>query len=318
MNHDPNETKATSERRLTRPLMGGLIALLFILLQCLMIVRTDETVVISTLGRPDPAPRDPGLRLKWPWPIQRIHRMDARIQTLEGVYEQTATGDQRVVLAAVYAGWRISDPIRFLSLESQTQAEAHLDSLIRSRKNAVIGQYPFSALVNVDPDAVRIEQIEREILAEVRDSARELYGIDIVFLGIHKMGLPPSVTDAVYRRMRQERESEAAGRREEGLRRAAEIRADADRERSAILAEAEAEALRIRADGESAAAEHYTVFNENPDMAIFLRKLEALERILDRRTTLVLDADTPPFDLLLGTPFLPREPSETGVNTTTP
>ncbi len=302
MNHNIEEQQAKSARRLARPLIGVLIALLFIFLQCLMIVRTDETVVISTLGRPDATPREPGLRLKWPWPIQRIHRMDARIQTLEGAYEQTATGDQRVVLAAVYAGWRISDPIRFLNLESQAQAETHLDSLIRSRKNAVIGQYPFSALVNVDPQAVRIEQIEREILADVRDSARDLYGIDIVFLGIHKLGLPPSVTDAVYRRMRQERESEAVGRHEEGLRRAAEIRADADRERSEILAAAEAEALRIRAAGESAAAEHYSVFNQNPEMAIFLRKLEALERILDRRTTLVLDADTPPFDLLLGTP----------------
>ncbi len=312
MNHETTEAQPSSRRRRLRPLIGGVIALLFVFLQCLMIVRTDETVVVSTLGRPDPEPRSPGLRLKWPWPIQRIHRMDARIQTLEGAYEQTATADQRVVLAAVYVGWRISDPIRFLALEGRAQAETHLDSLIRSRKNAVIGQHRFSALVNVDPDAVRIEQIEREILEEVRPSARELYGIEIEFLGLHKLGLPPSVTDAVYRRMRQERESEAVGRREEGLRRAAEIRADADRERSAILAQAESEALRIVAEGESAAAEYYRVFNENPELAIFLRKLETLERMLDRRTTLILDAGTPPFDLLQEVPHsLDTGPVET-------
>ncbi len=287
-----------SPRRRGRSLIGALLAILFVLLQCLMVVRTDEQVLVSTLGRPDRLPRSPGLRLKWPWPIQRIHRMDARIQTFEGAYEQTSTGDQRVVLAAVYAGWRIADPFRFLSLESQAQAETHLDSLIRSHKDAIIGQYPFSALVNVDPDAVRIEHIEREILGAVQGPALELYGIEIQLLGFRKLGLPPSVTDAVYRRMRQERESAAVGRREDGLRRAAEIRADADRERSAILAHAEAEALRIRADGEAAAAEHYAVFKAHPEMAIFFRKLEALEMIIDRNTTLILDADTPPFDLL--------------------
>lgn len=318
MNQHAIQTIPPSGRKPARPFIAGLIAMLFVVLQCLMIVRTDEMVVISTLGRPEATPRDPGLRLKWPWPIQRIHRMDARIQTLEGAYEQTATADQRVVLAAVYAGWRIQDPIRFLNLESQTQAETHLDSLIRSRKNAVLGQYPFSALVNVDPEAVRIEDIEAAILDEVRDAARDLYGIEVVFLGIHKLGLPPSVTDAVYRRMRQERESEAAGRREEGLRRAAEIRADADRQRSAILAEAEAEALTLRAEGESAAAKHYHVFDQNPELALFLRKLEALERILDQRTTLVLDADTPPFDLLLGKPPALRDPLDSTPNHTTP
>lgn len=298
MSQETNDTPAVTGFRRLRPLIGGLIVVLFLLLQCLMIVRTDERVVVSTLGRPDQAPRRPGLRIKWPWPIQRVHRMDARIQTLEGAYEQTATADQRVVLASVYAGWRISDPLRFLQLESPAQAEAHLDGLIRSHKNAVLGQYPFSALVNVDPDAVLLERIEREILEAVRGPAHELYGIEVNLLGFRKLGLPPSVTEAVYRRMRQERESAAVGRREEGLRLAAEIRADADHERSAIMAEAEAEALRLRAAGEAAAAEHYEVFNQNPEMAIFLRKLEALERVLDRNTTLVLDADTPPFDLL--------------------
>ncbi len=279
-------------------LSGILIGLLFVLLQCLVIARTDEKIVISTLGRPHPVPRQAGLSLKWPWPIQRLHRLDARIRILEGAYEQTSTGDQRVVLASVYAGWRIADPIRFLNLESAAQASAYLDGLIRSHKNAVIGQYPFSALVNIDPDAVRIDRIESEILEAARESARELYGIEIKFIGLRKLGLPPSVTEAVYRRMIQERESAAAGRREEGLRRAAQIRADADRERAVILAEAEAEALRIRAEGEAASAEHYAVFGQNPELAVFLRKLEALERILDRNTTLILDADTPPFDLL--------------------
>ena len=43
---------------------------------------------------------------------------------------------------------------------------------------------------------------------------------------------------------------------------------------------------------------YYEVFRQNPELAIFLRKLESLERTLQSKSTLVLTDDTPPFDLL--------------------
>ena len=39
-------------------------------------------------------------------------------------------------------------------------------------------------------------------------------------------------------------------------------------------------------------------FKENPELAIFLIKLSALEQTLKERSTLILDERTPPFDLL--------------------
>ena len=65
-----------------------------------------------------------------------------------------------------------------------------------------------------------------------------------------------------------------------------------------MLAKAEGEAKRIRAEGDKTAAEHYAVFRKNPELAAFLRKLDALRLTLSEKTTLVLDTNTPPYDLL--------------------
>ena len=60
----------------------------------------------------------------------------------------------------------------------------------------------------------------------------------------------------------------------------------------------EATAKSIRAEGDAEAAKYYEVFKENPELAVFLRKLDSLRRIMKGRTTLVLDTNAAPFDLL--------------------
>ncbi|MCH7745457.1 MAG: AAA family ATPase [Chloroflexi bacterium] len=53
-------------------------------------VRYTETVVITTFGRPSEPVTEPGVRMKWPWPIQRVVRYDKRERILEGVEEAHA------------------------------------------------------------------------------------------------------------------------------------------------------------------------------------------------------------------------------------
>jgi len=113
------------------------------------------------------------------------------------------------------------------------------------------------------------------------------------------LGLPEAITRKVFDRMRKERERIAERYRAEGESRAAEIRAKADLEKDRILAEADANAKRIRGQGVAEAAKYYTVFQKKPELAIFLRSLDALETTLKKRTTLVVDPRTPPYDLLV-------------------
>ena len=282
-------------------LVGTALAALFILLQVLFILREGEVAVVTLFGKPERALTDAGAYLRWPWPVQRVFRFDGRIRCMEGVLQETMTGDGKNILVSLYAGWQIKDPRLFLErVGSVPQAEAHLDGLLRSYKNAVVGQYTFANLVNVDPTAIRFGELEERILASARPEALARYGVDIPFIGIRKLELPEAITEKVFDRMRAERNELAERYRSEGEAEAMRIRAEADRQRDEILAQAEADAKRLRAEGDAEAAAFYRVFEQDPQLAIFLRKLEAMENTLKNKATVVLSTDTAPFDLLRG------------------
>jgi membrane protease subunit HflC len=233
--------------------------------------------------------------------VQRIYRYDNRTRTLEGSFEEALTQDGKNVLVELYAGWRIDDPVRFLErVGTVEQAEAGLDGLLRTYKNATLGQVRFASLVNTDAGQLKLDAIESDVLAAVKPQALDRYGIDVRFVGIRRLGLPESITASVFDRMRAERQELADRYRSEGEGEAIKIRAQADSERDQILAKAEAEAKRIRAEGDAAAADYYKVFEKDPELAMFLRKLEVLEETLKEKSTVVLSADTEPFDLLSG------------------
>ena len=76
------------------------------------------------------------------------------------------------------------------------------------------------------------------------------------------------------------------------------IRTDTDRKSQELLAAAEARAKRIRGRGDAEAAKHYAKLEADPELAMLLRDLEALQKILEDRTTLVVPTDKKPFSLL--------------------
>ncbi|MBN1675541.1 MAG: protease modulator HflC [Kiritimatiellae bacterium] len=288
-------------------ILAGLLAVaVFVLLQVVFVVRTGEVAIVTTWGKTEDPITEPGLCFKWPRPAQRCHIFDRRVHCLEGNFEQTLTRDGRNIILMAYAGWRIEDPLKFFTrVGTIAEAERALEGLLRNYKNGVVGQHAFSALVNVNPQELKFGQIENEILAAVRPEALERYGLDVALLGIRRVGLPESTTEAVFKRMRQERESVAVKYRSDGEKEATVIRAQADKEAKSLLAEAEASAKRIKAEGDATAAEYYAVFEKHPELAMFLRKLEALQETMKEKSTVILDTDTVPYDLLRGQKALP-------------
>jgi membrane protease subunit HflC len=115
---------------------------------------------------------------------------------------------------------------------------------------------------------------------------------------IKKLGLPESVTQTVFERMKTERQLLITSIKSAGEAQSTRTRAEADSEAASTLAKADAEAIRIRGEGESKAAEALAEFRKSPELAVFNMKLDALEQMLKQRTTLVLDQTTSPLDLL--------------------
>ncbi len=268
-------------------------------------VNFDETALITTFGKASEKSlknRDgegAGLYLKWPWPIQQVIRFDRRLQVLEDRLEQQETSDKQVVIIKAYAAWRITDPLAFYrSFVSRDKARNFLRDRLRTAK-AEIGRFSFDDLTNTDPEKLRLHEAEEALLQRIRgDLAKQGCGIYVHTVGINRIVLPENITRSVFTRMRQTRNRLAQNARSEGKAAANSIRAKTDSDKKRILAFTERIAQNIRAQGDAAAAEYYNEYSKNKDFAIFLRKLDALKKSLEKNTTFILDTESEPFDLL--------------------
>ena len=107
----------------------------------------------------------------------------------------------------VYCAWRIEDPVTFhQKIEYVDAAQERLRTLLRNDKKGVINRRNMEELINTDPDAMRIPDIEGEIFQLVAKKAMEDYGIEVARVGVKSLGLPENVSAAVIDAMKEERQ----------------------------------------------------------------------------------------------------------------
>jgi membrane protease subunit HflC len=258
--------------------------------------------VVTLFSKPHRTISEPGLYARLPWPIENVHKLDQRIQNIESQFEETKLPDQNSIFLMVYAGWKIENPEVFFPRfpgGSIPLAESALESLVRSAKNEVAGQHPFSDFISADVNQMKFAEIEKEILKRVQDQVQaQNYGIEVKFVQIKKLGLPENVTQNVFERMQSERQKLISKIQAGGEEEATKIKSAADSKAATLLAEADAKALQIRAQGEAEAIKSLGILQTEPRLANFNMKLSALEQMLKEKTTLILDQSTPPLDLL--------------------
>jgi modulator of FtsH protease HflC len=286
--------------------IGILLVLIVGLLLFVFQVRKSEVVVVTTFGKPTRDISEPGPHLKWPWPIESVHRFDQRVQNFEDKLTEGLTQDSFNVLASVFVGWEITDPKAFFpkfagSTEPIAEAEKVMDRMLSNAKSAVIGKHPLFDFLSTGAEGNKFVDIEHEILTVIQNQVRaNNYGFKIDFLGLKRLGLPENVTASVFERMQAERKRLADKSQYEGEAEAQTIRAEAERKAAVVLADAGAQATAIRGKGEAEAAKSLTVFQKNPELANFIFGLGALEDSLKDKSTLIFDQNTPPFNLFNG------------------
>jgi membrane protease subunit HflC len=241
-----------------------------------------------------------------PWPIESVHRFDQRVQNFEDRLTEGLTQDSFNILASVFVGWRITDSKAFFprfagTSEPIAEAEKVMDRMLSNAKAAVIGKHPLFDFLSTSTEGNKFVDIETEILEVMRKQVKaNNYGLQIEFLGLKRLGLPENVTASVFERMQAERKRLADTSQFEGEAEAQSIRSGADRKAAMVLADASAQAMAIRGKGEAEAAKSLTAFQQNPELANFIFRLNALEDSLKDRSTLIFDQHTPPFDLFSG------------------
>ena len=288
-------------------LLGLIVAVILLTAVFSFQLNQTEIAVVTTFGRPAVV-ETPGLHFRWPFPFQEVYRFDKRIRCYEGSsgkLEETVTKDGHNIIVGVYVNYRISDVNAFFSkLKDVANGEDVLNTLMRSAKNTAFGQRNFDQIVNDNGKMLKLDAVTVDIKASLVKDTRE-FGIEIVGVGINTLGVPKTVTEKVFERMIAERKQFADKNLAEGKREAKEIRVKADLERDNIIANAEAQAQKLRAEGDAAAAKFYKEFAKDPELAGFLRKVDALRLIMEKDTTLVIDTNVPPFDLLKSDAVIP-------------
>ena len=283
---------------MTRNLPAVVVAILLIVIiafmMCAFQVSFTETAIVTRFDEIKSVikPGDAGLHFKLPWPVDRVHRYDTRLRSFDTEFRQIGTEDQKTVVLTAYATWRIDDGEKFLKTVGREEAAARqIQDLLENRVSTVLRTHPLSELVNVDPEEMKFSQIEQEFLSGIEQAARDNYGIEIVSVGIQRLGIPESVTREVFARMKADREKTIKELNSEGQAKAQAIRVTAEEISSKILARADAYAKKIEGLGDAEAAKYYAKFAENQSLSDFLKKRESLKKILEGgQVTLVLDA----------------------------
>jgi membrane protease subunit HflC len=294
-------------RHVLTVIVGVVVGVSLLLYMFAFQVRESEVAVVLRFGKATSDVTNlpkPGYHFKLPWPIEEVRKFDRRINVSETRSEETPTKDKRNITFSLCVGWQVSDPLVFnqnfgrLSEEERTkEAWSRVEGYVRDSSLAVVGQHDLSDLVSVDRDKLQYDGIEDAILKTATDKAQKTYGISFALLKLRRLELPQSATENVFKRMIEERNLEATKIKEEGNAKAAVIRANATTEKEQLLARARSEAEALKGQGDAEAATHFAVFAKNPELAIYLRKIRALQETLKTKTTIVVDPSIPPFDL---------------------
>ncbi len=286
-----------------------LVAVIFVVMVVYLVtfqVRETESAFVTRFGKPVRELTKPGLYVKWPTPIEQVNKFDSRLRVLEaGQLSETTTKGAIPIILNTYVVWRVAEPLKFRNAyKTIANAERQLSSQISDTQNRIVGQHTFSEFVNSDPKLVKFEPIQADMLTDLKASALKDFGIEIKALGIRQLKVNEEVTKNVFERMKAERQRRTQATISEGDAEATKIKTEANKQKEVLLAAAEARAKIIRGQGDAEAARYYEKLQEDPQLAMFLRDLEALQTTLKERSTIVIPADTPPFRLLREMPSL--------------
>jgi membrane protease subunit HflC len=261
----------------------GIGVLLVIVWRTLYSVSETAQVVVTQLGRPVRLMKTPGLHFKVPF-IQQLTFFEDRLLDYDAAPAPVITRDKKNLVVDNYAKWQISDPLKFLqTVQNEAGAQARLDDIIYSKVREQLGLYDLVEVI-----ATKREAIMRAVTVGSHE-ASTAYGIAVIDVRIKRADLPLENAQAVYGRMRTEREREAKRYRSEGQEEALKIRADSEKQKTIMLAEAYEREQAIRGEGDAAAMRIYAgAFQHDPDFFTFTRTLEAYRKSLKGKTTLLL------------------------------
>ncbi len=297
---------------------------------CIYTVDASEYAYVTVLGKPagtfdgSDGEKGAGLHAGWPWPVQTVQRLDRRLQHFDLPDQEILTHDpdgktiDKTLSIKAYICWKIADldavDLFIKSLGTTERARAILGQRVTSLLGAVTTQMAMDDLVSTDAGAApgktkvddKMAELHEKLLAGLKGPLRQDYGIELVDIRLQRFNHPADVREAIFQRIRSEREKKVTEYRSEGKRLAQNIESTAEQKTREILAKADFDKKKIEGEADAEAmAIRNQAHQQDPEFYAFLKKMENLQSILaGNKTMLLLSTNRPVFDLL----FQPPQP----------
>ncbi len=268
-------------------MLGVLAAVAVVLSMSAFVVDQREQSLILQFGKPKGIATAAGLHFKLPW--QSIETFDSRLLESDAPPNEVITKDKKTILVDNYTRWRIVDPLKVYQVaRTQTGVASRMEDVVRGKVREVLGQHTLHEIVSGGEKAnLRIELMQ--MIRDRSDTGVSELGLEIVDVRIKRADLPQENSEAVFQRMRAERNRIAKEYRSEGEEAAKEIRAEAEKKRKFVLADAykQSEILRGHADAESTVI-YAKAYEKDAEFYTFTRSLEAYRASIGEGTRLVI------------------------------
>ena len=270
--------------------IGALVFIIIIVFNAIFIVRQTEQTLILQFGDPIRVIQKPGLNIKIPI-VQNAIFYDIRIIEFDAEVEEVILSDQKRLLVDAFVRYKIIDPLKFYqTVGNENGFKARVTGLLSGSLRRVLGSNPLEVVLSQDRRGL-MDKILDSINLEADD-----FGVSMIDVRIKRADLPKANSEAIYGRMRAEREKEARQFRAEGAEEAQRIRSKADKERTVILAEAQKKSQTLKGEGDGEAVKIYAnTFSQDKDFFAFYRSMEAYKKAFqegDDEPTLILSPDS--------------------------
>jgi len=239
---------------------------------------------------------EPGLNFKVPF-VQRVVYLEDRVLNYDIQPRDVLTSDQKRLVIDNYAIWRVGDPKVFIEATGGrlNNAQSRIDDIVYSDLRNILAKNTLDEIVS---------EMRLEFLQQVTELSREKlqkFGIVLIDVRIKRADLPTEIEQAVFARMRSERERIAAQLRAEGEEQSKQIRSTADKDAEIILADARKDAEKVRGEGDAQALAIYAeAYNQDPEFYRFWRTLESYKSSFSDNTRIILTTDSDYLEFLEG------------------
>jgi len=279
--------------------------LLFLFSSSFFVVKEGERGIVLQFGRvlrnheQKTLVYNPGLHFKLPF-LETVKMLDARIHTMDNQADRFVTKEKKDLIVDSYIKWRINDFNRYYLATGGGdifQAEVLLKRKFSDRLRSEIGCLNVKEIVTDSRgrlttdvlNALNKGTINLEKASSINVNSMNALGIQVVDVRIKQINLPVEVSDAIYNRMRAEREAVARSQRSQGQEKAEKLRATADYKVSIILSQAKKEALIIKGQGEAIITKLFAEnFSNEPYFYYFVRSLRAYENSFKNNGNIML------------------------------